>query len=242
MMGFGNDEQHCRRGVHMRAWTVVAGAALMALAVSAGIACNGDSSGGADPEDGADPSEPTPVTETFDPNILSALVLRPEDVPEASRVEATATFNPQRDAGISFATIYRGNGQYTQSTVGYIDEKADRDDGFRRFRESIAAIVGGERNYELPGADLAFAYRGADPATATVLAFKGEYFINVILQATDESRPAEATDQATLDAYTRIVWDRLNQYLQDPASVTPIPDAPKFDASPAAMVTPVPTP
>lgn len=216
----------------MRVW------AIYAVLILACAACDGSNDGDNGNENGVDPAEPTSVTAEFDPNILTALVLGPQDVPPLP--QATGNFNPQRDAGISFATVYEGAGIYIQSQVGYIDDPVDRADGFKRIREGIAAIVKGERNYDrLTGADLAFAYKSADPPTISTLAFKGEYFINVAILSSDGSRP-DLVDEATLDRYTDIVWGRLMQYLQDPTSVTPIPNAPKF--TPIAVPTSVSTP
>jgi hypothetical protein len=200
-------------------------------------ACNGDGDG-TDGEDAtAGPDAPTAIA-ALDPNVFSALVLGPEDVPPG--LVGSAAFNPSRAEAISFVTAYRGNGQYIQSQVGFVDNDVTRQDDFIRIRQGASQIIGGETNYDLPGADLAYAYRGGDPNTAAVLAFKGEYFVNVLVQATDPSAPAEVTSQESLDRYTQIVWRRFMQFLNDPTSVTPIPGAPRFEETPAAAATPTP--
>ena len=217
---------------------IVAGAALAA-------GCGGGNGGSSN--DGGSRGTATP--DAFDPNILSAIVLGPDDVPR-DLPGVSGEFNENITNGLSFNTVYGGKSLYVQSTVGRIADKSIQASNFDRVRRSLAALVKGEQNYNVEGADRGFVYQGADPPNLTGLVFKGDFLVLIVMQSQDKTRTADATDRATLDKYMNLVFGRLQQYLADPTSLTPIPDARKFGTptpnssaatgTPAAAATPTP--
>ncbi len=197
---------------------------VLALIVSGAFAAVGCGGGSGNSDAG---SRATATTDTFDPNILSAIVLGPGDVP-AELPAVTGEFNDNTMNGVTFNTVYGGKSLYLQSTVGRIADRSTQSQLFDRLRRSIAAIVKNEQNYDVEGADRGYVYEGTDPPNLTGLVYKGDFFVLIVLQSQDKTRSADATDHAALDRYMNIVFGRLKQYLADPTSLTPIPDAQKF--------------
>lgn len=220
----------------MRRWLVIGvAAAVLSAACGGGGSSNTGDAGGAG-------GGSTAAADSFDANKLTAIVLRPEDVPPG--LAASGTFNPGESNGVSFATSYGDNSFSIDSTVGRVPDRATRDGVFSHFRAAFARLVKGERDYPLAASDRAYIYQGNDPAQMATLAFKGEYFTLISVQSRDNSRASDAVDRAAIDRYTNLVWSRLEQLIRDPSSVTPIPNAPVYQTpvagTPGAGTTDVP--
>lgn len=213
---------------------------LMVIASAAFAACGGgDSTTSGNGSSVAGHATAATDATPFDPNILSAIVLGPQDVPLPG---VSGTFNPGADPqSYSFNTVYGGGSLQVQSSVGRISDPATRTSNFDRLRRSIAAIVKSENSYAIAGADRAFVYENTSPPISTGLAFKGEFYVLVEMLSQDKTRVAEATDRATLDKYMNLVFSRLVRYLDDPASLTPVVEAEKFgDNATASAVAAMP--
>jgi hypothetical protein len=205
--------------------------AAVAAAVSFAYGCGGGGgNGGDDPEDGV----ATATVEAIDPNRLTALVLHPEDVPIPLN---NATFNPG-GAGVSYFTFFLEGDFEIHSGVGHFPDPLTLTQSFEYFRRAEASLVGGEQNYDLPGADSAFTYASNSPGHTSVLASVGNYFMQVRLLSRNGTRNAEATDRSALDRYASIVFGRLQAYLADPAAVTPDPRARPYETPAVATPTP----
>src|SRR4051812_32097618 len=73
----------------------------------------------------------TQAADDFDANKLTAIVLRPEDVPAG--LAASGSFSPSTENGASFSTLYTNPSLYIQSTVGRISNAEERDSNFQHI-------------------------------------------------------------------------------------------------------------
>ena len=102
---------------------------------------------------GREEATPSPTPDAFDPNVLNALVLQPDEVSvpqggdffdtSGSRVTYTATF---------------GDNSYAIDRLrsrGYLMTLSANSD-LPNCGTSVNTLIGGERNYQLPESDLAF--------------------------------------------------------------------------------------
>ncbi|MBI5287999.1 MAG: hypothetical protein HY873_03380 [Chloroflexi bacterium] len=212
----------------------------IAMLPLAALACKGGEEKGGSATSAAADGSPTP--DTFDYNKLTAIVLRPEDVP-ADLPGLAGSFNSGSDNnGISFTTWYGSESLQLQSTVGRLSDPVERDEVFDHIRRGIAALTKNERNYDLTGADLAFIYRSPEAPVTSILAFRGEFFVLVTQTSNDSARADEAYDEEALGRYTKIVFDRLEGLIADPNSVTPIAGAARYQTpTPPAVLTSTPT-
>jgi hypothetical protein len=228
----------------MRLRVMVALIAMVAVPVAT-VACGGDGGGdgGGGGGGGAGSAVTSPTPDTFDYNTLTALVLRPEDVPADLPGLAGAFNTGTTNNGVSFTTWYGTTSLQLQSTVGRIADPIEREQAFDRIRRGIATLTENERNYDLAEADLAFIYKGSPPLTS-ILVFRGEFFVLVTQQSGDQTRATEAYDEEAIGTYTKIVFDRLLALIADPGSVTPIAGAARYATrTPGpATSTPAPTP
>jgi len=170
----------------------------------------------------------------FDPNVLTSLVLRTDDL--VSPMGGRGTFSPPGGVGVSYTTFYGNDDLFVQSTVGKYSP-AERDEQFEHLRRGLAGLVGLESNYPIDGSDAGFKYTSQDIPGITALIFKGDYYLGFTLRSANSTRAPEATDSATLDRYANLVMSRLDQYLSDPTSVTPIPGIPTYQAPPPTPAT-----
>lgn len=186
---------------------------------------------------GASETPPPPGdAQQFDPNLLSSVVLLPEDLgPDYPYYEQA--FNPGIGATTSFARWYRANGvTITSSIVQYNDAKA-RTAGLDPLRRRFEKLIGPEGTFRLSGADTAFAYQGAGPPSAASLVVRGRYVASVLIQASNDA--PIASDRATLERFSGLLLDRLQALLADPSVITPAADAPTF-VVPRPETTPAP--
>ena len=213
--------------------------ALVAFGAFSGACGGGGGSTGAGGSSVAGQPSAAGTSTPFDANILSAMVLGPNDVPLPGIMGA---FNPGADpSSLAFSTTYGGPPLEVVSTVGRFSDPTVRTANFDRLRRSVAKIVKGEENYNVAGADRAFVYVDTSSAISAGLAFKGEFFVLIEMLSQDKSRVADATDRATLDKYMNLVFGRLTTYLGDPTSLTAVPEAEKFgDNATASAIAAVP--
>lgn len=203
----------------------VVSAVVLAM-VAAACGGGGDSDNPNGGEDRRSPAaDATP--DNFDPNIMSAMVLAPEDLDEP--LPGRATFNPDPTNGVTFLTEY-GDGEsfLLQSSVGRLPDPVLRDLNLSRARRGMATYVGPESNYDIEGSDRAYYYYSESLRSQGTLIFLGDYFVQIIISSPNGNLAEVALDRDRLDLYADVVFGRLQQYLEDPDSLTPIPDAPKF--------------
>jgi hypothetical protein len=197
---------------------------LMLLGASA--ACNSDDSTTGDPTAAA---EASPVSDTFDYNKLSAIVLRPEDLLSPVSAGTAGFASGGGGSGVSFTAWYGDDSLLIQATVGRYADPVKRELDFDHIRRSIATLTQNETNYDLPGADLAFSYATAgENFSSSILAFKGEYFMLIVTQSGDGTRADEASNRENIAAYADVVFTRLEGLIADPDSVTPIEGAAQY--------------
>lgn len=206
---------------------------LFVLVALAAAACGSDS--------GGESASPTVAAPAFDPNKLTGMVLAPEDV--NGLVGVSGLFSPGEDRDIAFVTTYGDDRLQVQSTVGYYPDPATRDQRIEKLRRALASVIKNERNYTIEGAQPAFEYRYLEgtPSSA-VLAVKGEFFVMIQLFSRDGTGEAEVFNDDSLRAYVRICLDRVQQYLDDPSSITPVPGAAQYTPPDAAPAVSTPTP
>jgi hypothetical protein len=195
---------------------------LFALVIAT-AAC-GDSGGGDD--NGSAPVDATSTPDPFDNQVLTTLVLTSEDVgglPSLSTAEGTPT-----GITLTYASTFGDEHYRIESTVGRFADPIEREKNFDHFRRSIARISRNERNYDLPGADLAYVYRTQDrrsqTPTSAILAFRGPFMVLVSQSSPDGTRRDDAFNEETLDRYARLLMSRLDALLAttEPAA-TPSP-------------------
>lgn len=175
----------------------------------------------------------------FDPNLLSTVVLRPDDLPPVFPSYETA-FNPAGATSLSFSSFFRGDGITLNSTiVQYADTKA-RDAGLGHLRDSLAKLVGPEATFPLRGADTAFEYQATTPPGLASLVVHGRYVASVIIHA-DNGAPA-ASDRSILERYSGLMIERLQTLLADPSAVTPAVGAQTYTVPSTAVAEPSATP
>lgn len=178
---------------------------------------------------GSEETAPSPTPDTFDPNVLNALVLQPEEVSvplvrgvfdtTGSRVTYTATF---------------GDSTYAvQAAISRIVDDIEREQHFSELRTSVNSLVGGERNYQLPESDLAFKYKARvlETPNAAVLALKDDYIMLLTITADDLAQAPLVFDDAVVDEYVAKMFDRIRRVASDPDSITPVASAPTFAAA-----------
>jgi hypothetical protein len=204
---------------------------LALIAVAVAVACGG---GG----DGNDEPVRTPTPDNFDPLALTALVIQPD---ELALPPASAGWNPEATNGISFQSAFGDQSLYVQNSVTRMRDRAIFEEQSVRLRRALTGLVGPESNYELPGADRAYIYRGVEPPQLATVAFLDTYIVLVSVQSLDGSRPEAALDEAQVGRYTETVFRRLQAYLADPESVTPVAIFLTAAPAPPSDTTPVPT-
>ncbi|HXK33048.1 MAG TPA: hypothetical protein VNM91_03420 [Dehalococcoidia bacterium] len=208
---------------------LIASVTLVVVALAA--ACGGG--------DGNDEPARTPTPDTFDPRALTALVIRPDDL---ALPPIGVTWNPEATNGISFQSSFGDQSLYMQNSVTRMRDRAIFEEQSVRLRRALSGLVGPESNFDVPGADRAYIYRGTEPPQLTTVAFLDIYIVLVSVQSLDGSRPEAALDEAQIRRYTETVFRRLEAYLADPDSVTPVAIFLTAAPSPPADTTPVPTP
>jgi hypothetical protein len=172
------------------------------------------------------------ATTPSDPNVLTAIVLQPGDVPDGL-AQTSASFGNEYGEIISYSTRYGSDEFSISSSVGYAMAGATISDAVLRLRQAQSGLFRLEHNYTIDGADQAFSYGQPQIPAAATLVIKDGFYVSIVVQTKDKARAAEAQDPATLDRYTQVVFDRLKAYLADPSSVTPVPGTPRYSA-PAA--------
>ncbi len=203
------------------------------VAMLSAFACSGGSDGTKSTAvvDGSDATVAAATAEAngaFDPNVLTAIALQPGDVP-AGMAQSSASFsNEYNGSVISYSTTYGGDGLSISSSIGHAAPGGSIDQAVLRLRQAQTGLMRLERNYTIDGADQAFAYGHPQALAVATLVLKDGYYVNVVVQTRDNARTAEAQDQANLDRYTKIVFDRLKAYLADPSSVTPVAGIPRY--------------
>lgn len=186
---------------------------IVTLAVIAAACGNGD-----DGNTGAPGRTPTP--DNFDPLALTALVLQPEDVPLPP---VGATWNPEATNGIAFQSAYGDQSLYLQNSVTRFRDRGIFEEQSVRLRRALSGLVGPEGNFDIAGADRAYIYRGTNPPQLTGVAFLDTYVALVSVQSLDGTRPEAALDEALLRRYLETIFRRLETFVANPDSVTPVP-------------------
>lgn len=188
------------------------------LSLAVGCGDGGASSGPTDQADGGS---------DIDPNLLTAVVLQPADVPAGYAPDLS--YNPSGGAATAYSAAYRRNGVSITSNVVKYPDTASRDKELAHTRAGFVKIIGPESGYRLAGSDAAFLYSGGtSPAQATII-LKGRYLVSVAFQAQQQSEAAVVTNRAELDRLSALVFDRLEKLLADPSSATAVVGAPTFD-------------
>ena len=193
-----------------------------------------------DGEDTPD-ATPTPVFQAADPDILSALVLAPEDT--APLAPVGSSFSPTAAGVVSFFTVYGDTSFRVQSTVGTFGDIASRELYITDIRRALAAAIGNERNLNLDGVERGFVYRYLDgtPSTAA-FAINGSFYVLVQMISEDGTRGTDVYDESLLNRYVQTSIDRIRQYEQDPASIRRPDWAPPYAPSTPAPAGTTPTP
>jgi hypothetical protein len=208
---------------------------IMATALSCllAIAC----SGGDDDGDNT-PSPPSPTAAPFDINSLTALVLNKRDVPADFAV--TGVFSPgDPEAGSQSFTSYAENPTLRiQSTVARFADATAASQDFQRDRQVLPTFGAQEENFDVAGAEIAFLYRLTTTTGVATWAIVDNYVIFIQMSPLEQGANADpaSTDVDRLRGYAETVVGRVNQLIDDPASVTPVP-LEDFQAAP-----PPPTP
>lgn len=204
---------------------------ILTVVAIAGAACGGDN---------ADQPTPVPTSAPFDPNVLSGMVLDPQDVPElAPRV---GVFAPGADNVVSFTSSYGDDVSfYLQSTVGHYGDISKREQSIEQVRRGLVFAMRNERNLNLAAADRAYVYRYLEgtPAAA-VLAIRGDFWVLVQMISRDGSREADVFDDARLQSYVALSLERVQRYIDDPSAVQPAPWAVHFESPTPASEAPTP--
>ena len=211
----------------MRRFAFASAFAAMTVMLLGMSACSDD--GGPPAVDPTAAAEATPISDGYDYNKLTAIVLRPEDL-RSEVPRATGGFAPGGSGGgVGYTTWYGDDTLLIQSTVGRYADPVKREADFDHIRQSIAVLTQTEANYDLPGADLAFSYYAAGQnISSSILAFKGEYFMLIVVQSGDGTRADEASNRENIAAYADVVFARLEGLIADPNSVTPIEGAAQY--------------
>ena len=142
---------------------------------------------------------PTPTPDTFDPNLMSALVLQPDEV---AVLPLSVQGYVQVDGGLSYRSEYSDGKLQIQSQVFRVADPVERELLFTSTRETIAGFAAFEANLDLPESDRAFWYlAGATPAAAferTAIVLRGEFFFVAAIRSSDDSTDALVDDETVL--------------------------------------------
>ena len=175
---------------------------------------------------GAEPSTPSPTPDTFDPNVLNALVLQPEEVPLPPR---SAIFSGG-GSRVTYTAAFGDPSYAVDVTISRTTDAIEREQQFSDLRSSVNTLIGGERNHELPGSDLAFSYKAVVMQTPNsgILAMKDDFIMLLTIASDDESQSERVFDDTVIDAYAALMFERIQRVADDPTAITPVPGAPTY--------------
>jgi hypothetical protein len=205
--------------MRMRVWMMVASAALLAAA------CGGSSGPSASERTQSAGATVTAEAGIARADALTAIAIQPSDLPGWTRGDDSySAFG----GIVTYTSAFSADGIQVSSTVAFAEPGATLDDDILRLREVQGRLMKSEQNYALDGADQAFVYDHPQAQASATLIRKEDYYVDVVVQSQDRARLDEVHDQQKLDGYTKIVFDRLQRYLADPSSVTPVPDTARY--------------
>ena len=212
--------------------------AVIAVLCVAAAACDDD--GGASGTPSATPT----TADQFDPSVLTATVLNKNDVP--GDFEVAGRFNPDDPTanGRAFTSVLMSDTLRIQSTVARYPDATIATQDFQRNRRVLPTFGASEENVDIEGAEAAFLYRVPTPPGTAIWGIVQNYVVFIQLAPVDTQvnpDPA-AVDTDQLQAYATTVFARVNQVINDPASVTPVPLEEFSAAPPDATAVPTPSP
>ncbi|MDP9237573.1 MAG: hypothetical protein M3P30_09300 [Chloroflexota bacterium] len=193
---------------------------IVAMLLSVAVAC-GDSGASSSPTHRADDAA------DLDPNLLTAVALRGEDLPAGYATDLS--FSPPGQSATGYNAAFRTRDVSISSNVVRYVDTASLTKELPHLRNGFVKFIGPESAYRIGGSDAAFLYSGGTfPAQATIMV-KGRYMVSVAFQAQAQSAAAAVTDRAELDRLSALVFDRLEKLLADPSSATAVVGAPTFE-------------
>ena len=174
------------------------------------------------------PEIPSPTPDAFDHNVLAAIALQQDEVGELPI--ASADF--AQDEGVTYTVIYGDDSLRVQSTIIRKPDIIAREENLSLLRTASTAIIENEQNYQLEGADLAFTYAGRkfDTTSTAVLAMRGDFLQYVSVSTNDPAKVPTVLDMVQLRRYAELTNDRIQQAIEDPASLAPPASEPTFTA------------
>jgi len=199
---------------------------LIALCASLLVAACGGGGGDGDDEPGTTPEA---TVAAFDEQLLTAAVLRLEDLPSAGFVGG-GYFNPsdQQVQGRSFSTEFSNGKLHVQSSVARYADVPTAQALYVSKRRLVSMYGNKEENYDIPGADEAVIYRINRPRGLLSWSISGEYVVLVQTTALDLASPDPlARDEENFQRWAATVLERVGQLQTDAANVTPLPDIAK---------------
>jgi hypothetical protein len=194
--------------------------AVVVVALFSAFGCGGGS---------GDDVFPTPTPDTFDPNVMSALVLQPDEV---GGLPLAVQGYVQVEGGSSYRSEYDDGKLQVQSQVFRVADPIERELLFTSTRQAVGGFAAFESNLNLPEADRAFWYlAGATPAAAferTAIVLRGEFFFVAAIRSSDDSTDVLVDDETVLRGYVDLIMERIGEAIADPGSVTPPAGAPTY--------------
>lgn len=208
-------------------WILIGVAALGVL-----VAGCKDDGGNTDAANGT-PTASAATPAAFDPALLTSVALNKSDLPG---YEGSAIANPldPTTTARSFTSVFLGPEVRIQSTVVRHPDATAATQDMSRNRQVFATFGSSEANFALEGAEQAFLYTIPSPPGVATWAIVGQYLVFVqIAPAVVESPSPLAADVEQLRAYANTVLERLQRLIDDPSSVTPVPESEFNTTSPA---------
>jgi hypothetical protein len=200
----------------MRLLWIIAAAALCVLA----SACDGGDGGGDETQ-----VPPTPTAVPFDLNSLTATVLNKNDVGEGFEVSGQFSPGDPTAGAQTFTSVLASSTLRIQSTVARYADAAAASQDFQRNRQILPTFGASEENFDVAGAEIAFLYRLRTTTGTATWAIVDNYVVYLQMSPTEQGRNPDpaSTDVDRLHTYTETVVGRVNQLINDPSSVTPVP-------------------
>jgi hypothetical protein len=139
---------------------------------------------------------------------------------------------------VTYSATFGDSTYSVQSTVSRTTDDIQREQAFSDLRRSVNTLIGGERNFVLPGSDLAFKYKAVVMQTPNhaVLAMKDDFYMLLTIMSDDEGQSERVFDDAALEMFAARMFERIVQVSEDPSSITPVPSAPTY--APGVEATP----
>lgn len=179
---------------------------------------------------GAEDAPATATPDTFDRELLRAVVLQPDEI---SALSNGGTFTDQ-GTSVTYSEAYTDGAYEVRVTVARVPDDIEREERFRDLRSSVDLLIGGERNYDLSDSDLAFAFKAVVEQTPNyaVLALKEPFILLVTVMSDDEALSDRVFDEDLMAAYVETMFARVTM-LATVGGLTPAPPE-RSGPSPAA--------